>query len=93
MQPQEIKHLRQQLGWSLADFGRYFGVTAQAVLKWERGTSQPNDFTLAAMIQLQRRLDLAQTDKQKQQFINGLKRALLTGGVLALLAYLFKNEE
>ena len=93
MQPSEIIQLRQQLGWSLAEFGRYFGVTAQAVLKWERGTAQPNDFALATMIQLQHKLREAQEEKQKLQFINGLKRALLTGGVIALLAYLFNDED
>lgn len=93
MEPKEIIQLRKELGWSLANFGRYFGVTAQAVFKWERGTAQPNDFALATMIQLQHKLKEAHEDKQKQQFINGLKRALLTGGVLALLAYLFNDED
>lgn len=92
MESQEIKQLRQRLGWSLADFGRYFGVTAQAVLKWERGTARPNDLALAAMIQLRSRLDAAKGEQQKQQFINGLRNALLTGGIVALLAYLFNNE-
>lgn len=93
MEPQEITQLRQQLGWSLASFGKYFGVTAQAVLKWERGTAKPNDFAMAAMIQLKKRLDHAVKEKQKQQFINGLRRALLTGGVIALLTFLFNKEE
>lgn len=93
MESEEIKHLRKRLGWSLADFGRYFGVTAQAVLKWERGTARPNDFALAAMIQLRSRLDAAKGEHQKQQFINGLKRALLTGGIVALLAYLFNQDD
>ncbi|MDR8389908.1 helix-turn-helix domain-containing protein [Aliifodinibius sp. S!AR15-10] len=93
MESEDIRQLRQRLGWSLADFGRYFGVTAQAVLKWERGTAQPNDFALATMIQLRSGLDAAVGEQQKQQFINGLKRALLTGGILALLAYLFNQED
>lgn len=93
MEPQEIIQLRQQLGWSLASFGKYFGVTAQAVLKWERGTALPNDFAMAAMIQLKKRLDHAVKEKQKQEFINGLRRALLTGGVIALLTFLFNKEE
>ena len=90
MEPSEIRQLRQRLGWSLADFSRFFGVTPQAVLKWEKGTARPNDLALATMIQLRYRLDAA-GEQQKQQLINGLKRALLTGGILALLAYLFKN--
>ncbi|MAL17936.1 MAG: hypothetical protein CL670_07265 [Balneola sp.] len=93
MEPQEIIQLREQLGWSLASFGKYFGVTAQAVLKWERGTAKPNDFVMAAMIQLEKRLDHAESEKQKQQLKNGLRRALLTGGILALLAFLFNKEE
>lgn len=93
MEPQEIDQLRERLGWSLAKFGRYFGVTAQAVLKWERGTAQPNDFALATMYQLRKRLDAVEGEQQKQQFINGLKSALLTGGIVALLAYLFNQDE
>jgi len=93
MEPEEIKHLRERLGWSLADFGRYFSVTPQAVLKWERGTARPNDFTLATMIQLRSRLDDTRDKQQKQQFINGLRHALLTGGIVALLAYLFNQDE
>ncbi len=93
MNPEEIKQLRKELGWSLAKFGKYFGVTAQAVLKWERGTALPNDFVLASMIQLERRLDEAKGNNQKQQFINGLKQALLTGGIIALLTYLFNQDD
>lgn len=91
MEAQEIRQLRERLGWSLANFGRYFGVTAQAVLKWEKGTAQPNDFARVTMIKLRQRLDSSGT--QKQQFINGLRHALITGGILALLTYLFNNEE
>lgn len=93
MEAEDIKQLRQRLGWSLADFGRYFGVTAQAVLKWERGTARPNDFALATMIQLRSRLDDTKDKQQKQQFINGLRHALLTGGILALLTYLFNQDD
>jgi transcriptional regulator with XRE-family HTH domain len=93
MEPEEIRQLRNHLGWSLADFGRYFSVTPQAVLKWEKGTAQPNDFALATMIQLRTRLETAVGKQQKQQFINGLKKALLTGGIVALLAYLFNKDE
>jgi transcriptional regulator with XRE-family HTH domain len=91
MTPKGIRELRKRLGWSLAEFGQHFGVSPQAVLKWERGKARPSDFALATMIQLNRRLD-ALSDKQKNEFINGLKTALLTGGILALLAYLFQKE-
>lgn len=91
MLPDDIRELRERLGWSLAEFGRHFGVTPQAVLKWERGNARPSDFALAAMIQLKRRLDEI-SEKQKQQFIEKLRNALLTGGILALLAFLFNKD-
>lgn len=91
MLPDDIRGLRDRLGWSLAEFGRHFGVTPQAVLKWERGNARPNDFALAAMIQLNRRLDEI-SEKQKQQFIEKLRTALLTGGIVALLAFLFNKD-
>jgi transcriptional regulator with XRE-family HTH domain len=92
MVPEDIKHLREDLGWSLAEFGRYFGVTAQAVLRWERGTAQPNDIVMATMIQLQRRFRGLREKQQIEQFKQGLKAALLTGGILALLNFLFDDK-
>lgn len=88
----DIRELRTRLGWSLADFGKHFGVTPQAVLKWERGQSRPNDFAMATMIQLKRRLDEI-SDNQKDKFIEELRTALLVGGILAMLTFLFKTEE
>lgn len=93
MEPQQIKQLRKELDWSLATFGRYFGVTAQAVLKWEKGTAQPNDFAVATMIQLKKRLDEYQGEDQKQEFKKGLKRAHISGGVVKLLSFLFNETD
>lgn len=92
MLPDDIRELRERLGWSLAEFGRHFGVTPQAVLKWERGNARPSDFALATMIQLNRRLDEI-SENRKQEFIEELRNALLTGGILALLAFLFNKED
>lgn len=93
MEPKDINKLRKELGWSLAQFGRYFGVTAQTVLRWEKGTARPGDLTMAALIQLQNRLDALKDQQQLQQFKQGLQRALLTGGILALLAFLFNQND
>lgn len=93
MNPKDIERLRSELGWSLAEFGRYLGVSAQAVLKWEKGTAKPNQLAVAAMLQLQRKLKVAKEENQKQKFINGLRQALFTGGLIALLAYLFNQDE
>jgi transcriptional regulator with XRE-family HTH domain len=92
MNPEAIKQLRKDLGWSLAEFGRYFGVTAQAVLRWERGSARPNDVVMATMIQLQRRFHGLREKEQIEQFKQGVKAALLTGGIIALLSYLFNDE-
>jgi transcriptional regulator with XRE-family HTH domain len=93
MQPTEIKQLRGDLGWSLAQFGRYFGVTAQAVLRWERGTARPNDVVIATMIQLRNRLNGFREKQQIDQFKQGLRAALLTGGIVALLHFLFSEDD
>jgi transcriptional regulator with XRE-family HTH domain len=93
MQPEDIKELRRELGWSLAQFGRYFGVTAQAVLRWERGTARPNNVVMATMIQLRNRLNGLREKQQIEQFKQGLRAALLTGGLVALLHFLFNENE
>lgn len=90
MKPQEIKRLRTELGWSQADMARHFGYTAASVMKWERGMSEPSDMVTAALIQIRRQLD-ERKKKQKQEFINGLTATFVTGGLVALLAYAFKN--
>ena len=38
---EEIKNLRLRLGWSAADFARFFGGPAELVMGWERGEISP----------------------------------------------------
>ena len=38
---EDIKSLRLRLGWSAADFARFFGGPADLVMKWERGEALP----------------------------------------------------
>ena len=39
---EKIKSLRQQLGWSAADFSRRFGCDLEIVNQWERGEKSPS---------------------------------------------------
>jgi transcriptional regulator with XRE-family HTH domain len=43
---QDIRTLRQRLGWSLAEMARQMGCSADLVGKWETGASQPDSDAL-----------------------------------------------
>ncbi len=38
----DIRNLRLRLGWSGADFARFFGATPDLVAKWERNEKAPS---------------------------------------------------
>ena len=40
--PQQIRTLRLQLGWSAADFGRRMACSVDMVLSWEAGDATPD---------------------------------------------------
>lgn len=89
MEGQEIKALRRRLGWTQTDLADHLHVTVNAVSKWERGDSNPDPYRAAAVEQLIRRLDEADAEQRRQEFLRGLGRAALAFGVGGLLAYLF----
>lgn len=37
----DIKSLRLRLGWSAAEFARFFGGPADLIMQWERGETAP----------------------------------------------------
>lgn len=43
---QDIRSLRQRLGWSLAEMARQMGCTAALIGKWEAGASEPDSESL-----------------------------------------------
>ena len=47
--PQNIKLLRQRLGWSRAEFSRRVGVKQELVLSWEEGRKKPDTETINQM--------------------------------------------
>lgn len=69
MKPQEIKQLRKELGWSQAQLGKHLGYTSNAVMKWERGMSQPPDVVKGLLFKLKERL-ANKKEKQKKEFID-----------------------
>ena len=40
--PEDIKSLRLRMGWSAAEFARFFGSLADLVMRWERGEASPS---------------------------------------------------
>lgn len=55
MTPDEIKQLRQRLGWTQLQLAVEIGVDPMTVSRWERG-KQPSKLALRALLQLQQRL-------------------------------------
>lgn len=43
---QEIRALRQRLGWSLAEMARQMGCTTELVTRWETGSALPEPESL-----------------------------------------------
>jgi transcriptional regulator with XRE-family HTH domain len=47
--PDDIKLLRQRLGWSVAEMARRMGCAAELVFQWERGKQSPDSEILNQM--------------------------------------------
>lgn len=95
MTPAEIRQLREDLGWSQAKLGQTLGVTATAVMKWEKGMSPPSDVIINLLKKLQAQLDRRKHEK-KQEFIAKLGTAAVVGGIWLFLETLYgggKNDD
>lgn len=91
MAPNQIRELRDELGWTQNQMGTYLNISQVGIWRWESGQSAPDDYRGAMLWQLRERLDEAKADQQKQEFIEGLKIAGAISAV-ALLAYLFSKD-
>ena len=49
---ENIKFFREKKGMHQSDLGRYLGVSAQAVSKWECGKSEPDQSSIVKMCQV-----------------------------------------
>ena len=54
---QDIRTLRQRLGWSRAEMARQMGCSSDLILKWETGTSQPDSEALNQMSHLRNHVE------------------------------------
>jgi len=91
MNPENIKQIRAELGWSQATLANHLGYTAPTVMKWEKGIAPPPDVVKGVFIKLRSQLD--QKKKiEKEQFIKGLGTLALTGGIVAFLTYIFNEN-
>jgi transcriptional regulator with XRE-family HTH domain len=93
MKKEQIKQLRADLGWSQAQLGGYLGYTATAVMKWEKGMATPPPVIQGILTKLRQRLDRQRREQQKQEFIQGIAAVAVTGGVLAVLNYIFNDND
>lgn len=90
MTAEDIKNIRSELGWTQVQMAAYLSVSDVVIWRWETGQSTPDPYRMAVLQQLRQRLDEAKAQKQKRDFVSGLKLAG-AAGIVALLAYLFKE--
>jgi transcriptional regulator with XRE-family HTH domain len=87
----EIAALRKSLNLSMHDFGKLFGVTAPAVIKWEQGFSRPNDMIETSMVHLKNKMDTARATGRENEELERLKVILITGGIAVFLLWLWNQ--
>ena len=56
MTPQEIRALRDRLGWSRERMAHELGVSASTIVRWEAGTTRPSNLAVQALGRLTRRV-------------------------------------
>lgn len=91
MSPKEIKHLRSRLGWSQVEMAQHLHVTPMTVSRWERGERYPDEYRRVVLLQLRGRLDEAEAEERRGEFLEGIATAALIGGVGFLLGKLFEG--
>lgn len=69
---EELHFLRGQLGVSLSEMARFFGVSRNTYAKWERGDSQPNELIRAAIHAAVRLSDLLTSVPDVEVFLIAL---------------------
>jgi transcriptional regulator with XRE-family HTH domain len=84
---QDIRTLRQQLGWSLAEMARQMGCSTELISKWEGGSSRPDIDALNQLQYLRAHVDnnsertaqkpLAETHMEKRRLSQLTHRDLL----------------
>lgn len=93
----DIVSLRHELGWTQTVMAQCLKVTTRTIAYWEKGESQPNEYQLAALQFLRRRLQEAKNNQHATQFIEQLNQqlpAILFGiGIAALFVFLLSDSD
>ena len=89
---QKIKHIRSRLGWTQSQLGKYMNVSRDAVAKWEMGIRSPSEVHRGILIQMDKRLNKLDSEREKEQFKEGIKVAI-GSGLIALIIWLFPSKK
>lgn len=57
MTADEIKHLREVLDQTQAEFGELVGVSFATVNRWEKGRNQPHPIALRRLLDIRRQVE------------------------------------
>lgn len=90
---QKIKNIRSRLGWTQSQLGKYMNVSRDAVAKWEMGIRSPSEVHRGILLQLEKRLNELDSERQKEQFKKEFMKVAVGSGVIALILWLFADSE
>lgn len=88
-----VKKLRSDMNMPQTQLAAMFGVTYPTIQNWETGKSEPNPTQSAMLLQLRKKFDSYHKKDNSKEISDNIKKLLIGGGILALLIWLFSNEE
>lgn len=89
---QFISNLRKDTNLTQVQFASIFGIAHSTVQGWETGRSNPNAQQLVTIMQLRKRFDFMKINKSKDETANIISNILLTGGIIALMFWIFSKD-
>ena len=92
MEKQKIKNIRSRLGWSQTELAKYMNVSRGAVAQWEIGKRTPSEVHEGILLQLEKRLDALDSERQKEKFKEDFVKVAVSSGVIALILWLFSES-
>lgn len=93
MDKQKVKHIRSRLGWTQSQLAKYMNVSRQSIVNWEIGIRSPNEVHQGILLQLEKRLNALDSERQKEQFKKEFKKVAIGSGVIALILWLFSDNQ
>ena len=84
----ELRAIRKRARLNTVEMGKLIGVNPQSVSNWENKRGQPSELHSLSYYKLKEKLKNARAREINKE----IKMILITGGVLAFMAYLFKDD-